>query len=46
VPFFDQPIQAKCRTEKDLRTDVTRLLSKYLKNPQISVRVTQRKSRR
>lgn len=45
VPFFDQPIQAKCRTEKDLRTDVTRLLSKYLKNPQISVRVTQRKSR-
>lgn len=45
VPFFDKPIQAKCRTEKDLRTDVTQLLSKYLKSPQISVRVTQRKSR-
>ena len=45
VPFFDQSIEARCRTEKDLRTDVTRLLSKYLKNPQISVRVTQRKSR-
>jgi protein involved in polysaccharide export with SLBB domain len=45
VPFFDQAIQAKCRTEKDLRADVVRLLAKYLKNPQISVRVTQRKSR-
>jgi len=45
VPFFDKPIQAKCRTEKDLRTDVVQLLAKYLKSPQISVRVTQRKSR-
>jgi polysaccharide export outer membrane protein len=45
VPFFDQPIQARCRTENELRTDVTKLLSKYLKSPQISVRVTQRKSR-
>jgi len=45
VPFFDQAIQARCRMEKELRTDVTKLLSKYLKNPQISVRVTQRKSR-
>ncbi len=45
VPFFDQQIQARCRTEKELRDDVTKLLSKYLKTPQISVRVTQRKSR-
>jgi len=39
VPFFDTPIQVLCRSEKDLRTDITKLLSKYLKNPQISVRV-------
>lgn len=45
VPFFDQPVQAKCKTEKDLRDEVSKLLAKYLKNPQISVRVTQRKSR-
>lgn len=45
VPFFDQQIQARCRTEKELRAEVAKLLSKYLKNPQISVRVTQRKSR-
>ncbi len=45
VPFFDKSVYAKCRTEKELRTDVTQLLSKYLKNPQISVSVTERKSR-
>lgn len=45
IPFFDKPIQAKCRTEKELRADVTQILAKYLKSPQISVRVTQRRSR-
>lgn len=45
IPFFDKPIQAKCRTEKELRADVVQILSKYLKSPQISVRVTQRRSR-
>jgi polysaccharide export outer membrane protein len=45
VPFFDEGIVAKCKTEKDLRVDVAKLLSKYLRNPQISVRVTERKSR-
>ncbi len=45
VPFFDKPIVAKCVSERDLRTEVTKLLSRYLKNPQISLRVTDRKSR-
>lgn len=45
VPFFDRPIIAKCRTERELRADVTKLLAKYLKNPQASIRVTQRNSR-
>lgn len=45
VPFFEQGVMAKCRSEKELRTDVTKLLSKYLKNPQINVSVTERKSR-
>lgn len=45
VPFFEKGIQAKCRTEKELRADVVGLLSKYLKSPQISVQVTERKSR-
>lgn len=45
VPFFDKPVVAKCLTERQLRAEVTKLLSKYLKNPQLSLRVTQRNSR-
>ncbi len=45
VPFFDKPVTAKCRTERELRTEVTKLLAKYLRTPQASIRVTQRNSR-
>lgn len=45
VPFFEKGVMAKCRTEKELRLEVTQLLSKYLRNPQINVSVTERKSR-
>lgn len=45
VPFFEQGVMAKCKTEKDLRADVIQLLSKYLRNPQVTVQVTERKSR-
>ena len=45
VPFFDKPIVAKCKTERELRIEVSNLLSKYLKSPQLSLRVTQRNSR-
>ena len=45
IPFLDRPIQAKCRTEKELRADVKMALARYLKTPQISVRVTERRSR-
>lgn len=45
VPFFDKPVNAKCRTERELRTDVTKLLTKYLRSPQLSLRITDRKSR-
>jgi polysaccharide export outer membrane protein len=45
VPFFDKPIMAMCMNERDLRAEVTKLLKVYLKNPQLSLRVTDRKSR-
>jgi polysaccharide export outer membrane protein len=45
VPFFEKPLTVTCLSERELRTEVTKLLSKYLKNPQVSVRVTQRNSR-
>lgn len=42
VPFFDQGVIAQCRTEKELKGDVAKLLSKYLKTPQLSLRVIER----
>ena len=45
LPFLESPIPAKCRTEKDLQKDIIKAYAKYLKNPQISVRIAERKSR-
>lgn len=45
VPFFEKPVMARCLSERDLRTEVTKLLAKYLRSPQLSLRVTQRNSR-
>lgn len=45
VPFFDKPVDARCKTERELRAEVSKLLSRYLKNPQLSLRVTKRNSR-
>lgn len=42
VPFADEGIAAVCKTEKELRSDVAKHLSKFLKNPQISVNVVER----
>src|ERR1044072_2238958 len=45
LPFLEAPISAKCRTEKDLQKEITAAYGKYLKNPQVSVRIGERKSR-
>ena len=45
LPFLESPIPAKCRTDKEIQKDITKAYSKYLKNPQVSVRVAERKSR-
>lgn len=45
VPFFEKAVIAKCLSERDLRVEVTKLLAKYLRSPQLSFRVTQRNSR-
>ena len=45
LPFLETPIRAKCRTEKDVQKDIAAAYSKYLKNPQVSVRIAERKSR-
>ena len=45
LPFLESPIPAKCRTDKEVQKDIMKAYAKYLKNPQISVRVAERKSR-
>jgi polysaccharide biosynthesis/export protein len=45
LPFLDEPIHAKCRTDKEIQKDIVKAYGKYLKNPQVSVRIAERKSR-
>lgn len=44
IPFADAPIIAKCKTEQELRVEITRLLGIYLRKPQLSLQ-TVKKSR-
>lgn len=44
VPFAENdPINAKCKTEEEIRSEVTTRYSKYLKNPTISLNISQRR---
>lgn len=45
LPFIETPVRARCRTEKDVQKDIATAYAKYLKAPQVSVRITERKSR-
>lgn len=45
IPFYDEPIPAMCKSERDVKADVTKALSKYLRSPQVTFQVTARKSR-
>lgn len=45
IPYVDEPIVAKCRTERELQAEVIKRWSKFLRNPQVSLRVTKRNSR-
>src|SRR5688572_32624027 len=45
LPFLDKPIPALCRSEKEVQKDIAKGYAKLLKNPQVSVRTHERKSR-
>lgn len=45
LPFLEKPIVAKCRTDKDVQKDITIAYSKFINNPQVSVRISERNSR-
>lgn len=45
LPFVETPIRAKCRNEKDIQKDITAAYAKFINNPQVSVRISERNSR-
>jgi len=45
LPFVETPIRAQCRTQKEVQKDITSAFAKYVRDPQVSVRITERKSR-
>lgn len=45
LPFLETPIVARCRSEKEIQKDIATAYAKYIKNPQVSVRITEKKSR-
>ena len=45
LPFLDKPIKAKCRTDKEVQKDIAAAYAKLIKNPQVSVRISERNSR-
>lgn len=45
LPFLEVPIRAKCRTEKEVQKDITAAYAKFINNPQVSVRISERNSR-
>ena len=45
VPFVDEPIPALCRTDREIKNEIVQYLSKYIKRPQVSLRVTRMVSR-
>jgi polysaccharide biosynthesis/export protein len=45
IPFVEKTIKAQCRTELDVRADITLAVAKFVKNPRVSVRVTDYRSR-
>lgn len=45
LPFIETPIPAMCRNEKEIQKQVAAAYGKYIKNPRVSVRIVERKSR-
>ena len=45
LPFLETPIKAKCRSEKDVQKDIAAAYAKFINNPQVSVRISERNSR-
>lgn len=45
LPFLETPLKAKCRSDKEVQKDIATAYSKFINNPQVSVRIAERNSR-
>lgn len=45
IPFIEGPIRAQCRSDREIKVDVVKALARFLNKPQVSLRVTEAKSR-
>ncbi|HVS82467.1 MAG TPA: polysaccharide biosynthesis/export family protein [Pyrinomonadaceae bacterium] len=45
LPFLEKPIRAQCLTEKEVQKSIATAYATYIRNPQVSVRISQRNSR-
>ncbi|HEX8556931.1 MAG TPA: SLBB domain-containing protein [Pyrinomonadaceae bacterium] len=45
VPFIETPISAQCRSDREIKADIIKALARYLNRPQVSLRLTEAKSR-
>ncbi|HEX8149960.1 MAG TPA: SLBB domain-containing protein [Pyrinomonadaceae bacterium] len=45
VPFIETPIRAQCRSDREIKVDIVKELSRYLNKPQVNLRLTQANSR-
>ena len=45
LPFLETPIKAKCRSDKEVQKDIATAYAKFINNPQVSVRISERNSR-
>jgi polysaccharide export outer membrane protein len=45
VPFVEKPITAQCRNDREVKADIVMALERFLKKPQVSLRITEARSR-
>jgi polysaccharide biosynthesis/export protein len=45
LPFLETPVKAKCRSDKEVQKDIAIAYAKFINNPQVSVRISERNSR-
>src|SRR5712691_13061922 len=45
LPFLEKPIRAQCLTEREVQKLIATAYATYIRNPQVSVRIAQRKRR-